>query len=334
MEHNMEQQRTNQLLGEIDVGCPAQEAVTNHLVGAVDVCPLEFGYWRLNTKINSMLSNPVLCDVDIRDLWVIMEELGIQDQWKEMNAKIRAELEGITKHVTEATKILDANPPPAPEYKFVTAPAGYVNGWSNYGHGQMFRMTDRQMFVAEPAAAAAVAAETVVVQEAAPVVQEAAAVAETVVVEQTVAAETEVAAAASTSAETKVEYMMPNMMPLGFNPGFNLGLAVPTFRYEYEPVHHKEVRFAMEKPELVSMPYTEWTCQTNKKVANANVSEIIPAAKQVITRRLFGEWDALMEDVVEWHKRGLNRFTVRMCMPEMCRYRIVRSTNEHECQKQ
>merc|ERR1712000_361817 len=80
----------------------------------------------------------------------------------------------------------------------------------------------------------------------------------------------------------------------------------------YEPVTHPDVRFAMEKPKLVSMPFAEWNSQVNPQVAKVNVSDIIPEKKQVVQRRLFGEWDALLEDVVEWHRFGLHRFNVRM----------------------
>merc|ERR1711981_964172 len=109
----MEYHHSNKLVAEVDTGCPTMEAVTNHLVGTVNVAPLEFDCrcWRLNTKINAILDNSVLCDVDVRDLWSIMGELGVHHQWKEMNAQIRAELEGISKHVDAATKVLDANPP-------------------------------------------------------------------------------------------------------------------------------------------------------------------------------------------------------------------------------
>jgi hypothetical protein len=214
----------------------------NAHIASVNLSPLEFGSrWHiLNTKINSILGNHVLYDTDVRDLYTIMGELGIRDQWKEMNAKIRAELEGITKHVEEATKILDANPPQL-EWRSYTAPVALA---------------------------------------AAPVA------------------------------------VMPSF-------GFSSAMVAPTVEhmYRYEPVVFEEKRWGLEKPELISMPWQQWNCQVNTQVANADVKEIIPVKKQVVVRRLFGEWDALMEDVAEWHRRGLYRYNVRLCMaPQTVQY--------------
>jgi hypothetical protein len=91
--------------------------------------------------------------------------------------------------------------------------------------------------------------------------------------------------------------------------------------YRYEPVVFEEKRWGLEKPELISMPWQQWNCKVNTQVANADVKEIIPVKKQVVVRRLFGEWDALMEDVAEWHRRGLYRYNVRLCMaPQTVQY--------------
>jgi len=199
------------------------ECVNNSYVGAVNLEPFE----RLNEKINAMLGSHILYDTDVRDLVFIMEEAGLRNQWKEMNAKIRVELEAITKRVEEATKILDANPP-EPEYRLV-----HHGAWTNYTWPNF-------------------------------------------------------------------NYCARNLVPA---------------HERYTPVQPKQVRFALEKPALVSMPWAAWNCQVNTSVANANVKEIIPPKKQVIERRLFGEWDAMLEDVIEWHKRGLYRYNVRLGYP-------------------
>lgn len=68
---------------------------------------------------------------------------------------------------------------------------------------------------------------------------------------------------------------------------------------------------------LSQLPWQKWNCRFNNEVANVNVDEIIPVKCQQVSRKLFGEWDQLMEDVVEWHRRGLHRFHVRMCMCQL-----------------
>ena len=237
------ERHTNTLVGQVNIGTPVMESVTNHLVGTVEVNPMNIDCrcYVLNNKINTMLSSNVLLDTDVRDLWTIMGELGIRDQWKEMNAKIRAELEGISKHVEEATKILDANPP---ELK-----------WRSYTAGMVL-----------PATAVATAVPATV---------------------------------------TTVPAF-----------GYSTATLVPGHEQfvRYAPFVHEEKRWGLEKPKLVSMPWQQWNCEVNAQVANANVNELIPVKKQVVVRRLFGEWDAMMADVAEWHARGLNRFNVRLCM--------------------
>jgi len=216
----------------------------NANIASVDFSPLEFGsrWVVLNNKINNILGSHVLYDTDVRDLYTIMTELGIRDQWKEMNAKIRAELEGISKHVEEATKVLDANPPEL-QWRSYTAPV-------------------------------AVAAAPVAV--------------------------------------------MPNF-------GFYTQAVAPSVEQvvRYEPVVHEEKRFGLDKPKLISMPWQQWNCEVNTQVANANVKDIIPIKKQVVVRRLFGEWDSLMEDVAEWHRRGLYRYNVRLCMAPTTLHRVT-----------
>lgn len=258
----MEHHHSNKLVAEVDTGCPTLEAVTNHLVGTVNVTPLQFGCrcWRLNTKINSILDNNVLCDVDVRDLYSIMQELGVRHQWKEMNAKIRAELEGISKHVDAATQVLDANPP---EFKY------RFNHYTSCIAQAATVATEETTTVEEPATPepATPEAEPESVEE---VVEEE--VVEEEVVEEDVAAEEEVT--------------------------------------------------MVEEPKVISctlngLPWQRWHCQLNRDIANANVDAIIPPHLQTVECKLFGEWDQFMADVVEWHRRGLQRFHVRMCM---CQY--------------
>jgi hypothetical protein len=198
------------------------EFVNAH-IGSVNM-PTPVMFERLNTKINTMLGSHILYDSDVRDLYVMMEEFGLRDQWKEMNAKIRAELEGITKHVEEANKILEANPP-EPEFRLVHA-GRYAApvAWANYA-------------------------------------------------------------------------TLPQQ-----------------WATRYTAVEEKPVRFGLEKPELVSMPWAQWNIAVNRNVADANVKDIIPEKKQVIVRRMFGEWDALMEDVAAWHQWGLG-YNVRLAYP-------------------
>lgn len=224
----MEQKATNKFIGNVDVGCRSLESISNHLVGAVNVghtfvgnnhlvgtVATDFGfrsgYQRLNTKINSMLTNHVLCDVDVRDLVSIVDELGLRSHWKEMNAKIRAELEGISKHVAAATEVLDANPP-AYQYRNVVLP-GYVSA------------------------------------------------------------------------------------PLAHSC---------TFKMEEAP---KAIQFS-----LAELPWQKWNIKMNNDVAKAHVEEIIPVKEQKVVRKLFGECDALMEDVLAWHRMGFYRYNCRMSM--------------------
>lgn len=248
MEHN--NMKSNKLVADVNVGCPTLEAVTNHLVGAVDVTPFDFGcrYWRLNTKINSMLANHVICDTDVRDLAYCMEELGIRHQWKEMNAKIRAELEGIRKNVDTATEILDANPPALPAYRY------YQHRWFTGGHQLHQRMFVPEVFAAHP-------------------------------------------------------MVVPEV--------FTARAFVPEV-YTAQPCVVK-----MEKPKKVmklsvsELPWQQWHCRMNNEVADAQVKEIIPAAPQKVEKRLFGEWDALMEDVLDWHRFGLHRYRLRLTWEDM-----------------
>jgi len=222
------QMQSNKLVADVNTGCAAMEAISNHLVGAVDVTPFHAnGYWRLNSKINSMLGNHVIYDTDVRDLAYIMEELGIRNQWKEMNAQIRAELEGISKHVDAATKVLDANPP-APE------PMPIANRyWQNWWTGGHYR-----------------------------------------------------------------NLLVPQTVSMVANPC----VFKTTTVVEPTPV----------KLSVSAMPWQKWHCKMNNEVADAKVEEIIPAKPQKVERRLFGEWDALMEDVLDWHRFGLHRYQVRI----------------------
>jgi len=268
----MEHQHSNKLVAEVDTGCPTLEAVTNHLVGTVNVAPLEFGCrcWRLNTKINSMLDNNVLCDVDVRDLYSIMQELGVRHQWKEMNEKIRAELEGISKHVDAATQVLDANPP---EFKYRW---NHCTGWFVQ---PATVVTEESTTVEEPATTPEVTPKTEPESDQEVVEEE--------VVEEDVVEEEVVE-------EDVVE----------------------------EDVAAEEEAPMVEEPKVISctlndLPWQRWHCQLNKDIANANVDTIIPTALQTVECKLFGEWDQFMADVVEWHRRGLQRFHVRMCM---CQY--------------
>jgi len=238
--------QSNKLVGEVNVGCPAMEAVTNHLVGAVDVTPFDFDgrYWRLNTKINSMLSNHIIADTDVRDLAYLMEELGIRHQWKEMNAKIRAELEGISKNVKTATEILDANPPPLPALPAVPASYRYwQNRWFTGPRHFGFR---ESMFVPE--------------------------------------------------VFTAREVVVPEVRPL---------------------VYKMEQPKKVMKLSVSELPWQQWHCKMNNEVADARVEEIIPVAPQKVERRLFGEWDALMEDVLDWHRFGLHRYRLRLTWEDM-----------------
>jgi len=244
--------QSNTLVGDVNVGCPTLEAVTNHLVGAVDVTPFDFGcrYWRLNTKINSMLSNHVIADTDVRDLAYLMEELGMRHQWKEMNAKIRAELEGISKNVEAATKILDENPPPVTALPVVPAVPAYRYWQNRWFTGPRHFGFRESMFVPQVVAA--------------PVV------------------------------------------------------AVPEVFTSVQPCVVK-----MEQPKRVmklsvsELPWQQWHCKMNNEVANAQVGEIIPVRPQKVERRLFGEWDALMEDVLDWHRFGLHRYRLRLTWEDM-----------------
>lgn len=232
------------------------EFVQNADIASVNVSPFQWNArWNLlNTKINTILGSHILYDTDVRDMWTIMGELGIRDQWKEMNAKIRAELEGISKHVEEATKVLDANPP---EFK-----------WRSYTGG----------LAVVPGAAFATA--------------------------------------------------VPATMTTVPAFGYSTATLVPGHEQflRYAPVVHEDKRFGLEKPKLVSMPWQQWNCEVNTQVASVNVKELIPVKKQVVVRRLFGEWDAMMADVAEWHMRGLNRFNVRLCMaPSTTQYTTVQT---------
>ena len=361
----------NTLLGNVNIGTPTMESVTNHLVGTVDVDPMtiQCRCYVLNNKVNTMLSSHVLLDTDVRDLWTIMGELGIRDQWKEMNAKIRAELEGISQNVGEATKVLDANPP---DMKWVN---------QHYGCGTNFVFApvvmENEVAVAQESVAQESVQETVqeavqeTVQESVEVTTEVGAeekaslateatvvgqtdfsyihpmfatstavpVFQTVPIVQTTpmfetvamaseeVKQEEVTVGTTASAETEatavgqtdfsyVHPMFATAVPVIRSvPVMETVTTVPVTNsssVEYKPVFHKEVRWGLDKPQLLSMPFQEWTERTNKNVAKVSVNEIIPETKQVVERRLFGEWDALMEDVVEWHKRGLQRYNVRM----------------------
>lgn len=276
------EQKANEFVAKVDVGCPTMEAVTNHLVGTVDVTPLNFGCrcWRLNTKINSMLTNHVLCDVDVRDLVGLMEELGVRNQWKEMNAKIRAELEGISAHVEEATKVLDANPP---EYTFR-------------------RLACSHVMVGEPVAF--IPEVVVVVPEVVEVVPE--------VVEEVVPEVVEVVVE-----EPELVFIAE---PCIFVPETSVFVEAP------EPCILALGELTLNEPaqpiecSLAELPWQQWHNRMNNEVASVQVEEIIPVKDQQVERRLFGEWDMLMEDVLEWHRRGLHRFHVRMCM---CQHEVV-----------
>jgi len=285
----MEHHQTNKLVGEVDTGSPTLEAVTNHLVGTVDVTPIEFRYrWnvegvrRLNTQINSMLDNNVLCDVDVRDLYSIMQELDIHHQWKEMNAKIRAQLEEISKHVDAATQVLDANPPELkpvelkPVYRWNQSWFGprYVPGFlPGFVLAQPATVaTEETTTVEEPATVPEVTPETesVSVQDA---VEEEAVIEEEIVEEEEVAVE--------------------------------------------EDVPAKEEAPIVEEPKVISctlteVPWQRWHCQLNRDVANANVDTIIPITLQRVERHLFGDWDEFLADVLDWHRRGLQRYHVRI----------------------
>lgn len=221
---------------------------------------------RLNSKLNAMLSNNVLCDVDVRDLYGLMDEIGVRHQWKEMNAQIHKELEAIGQHVDQSRKILSENPPPQ---RF----------WCH-----------RPFFGCEAAAAAAPAEAEKPAEEEIVVEQT---VEEEVVQEESVQVEeTKVEVEVETKVETKVET-------------------------EVE-LKTEEVRAPCC---LSQLAWRRWDYMLNSDVASHSVEEIIPLspADIKIERRLckeweVSEWDRLMEDVVAWHRLGLHRFHVRMCM--------------------
>jgi len=232
------------------------EAAANHYVANVDVqdllpaCPCR----PLNVKLNTMLGSRVLYDMDIMDLVGLLEEMGVRNQWKLMNARIVKELEGISQHVEESVKILGENPPP------------YVS-WRNREPTRFDEavITEARQVIEEQLAQEVVVAEKEAQEE--------------VVVEQAVA--------------------------------------------EPEEVKEEVVVKEEERPIFCSLrqwPWGRWNYWYNHEVANHRVDEIRPQLleAQVRTADLgsasFGTWDNLMDDVIAWHKRGLNRFHVRMCL--------------------
>lgn len=254
---SMEQKQAtveNHLVANTSCSQAEFEAIANHYVANVDVDELiPTTYYRLlpttAVKLNTMLGNRFVCNMDIMDLMGLLDEIGVRNQWKQMNAKISKELEGISQRVEESFKVLGENPPP-PVW------------WHRRG-------------------TAAFAVDEAVVAQAVTADAEAAVEAEQQVAQEEVA-----------------EEVVAEPEPI-------------VVKEEGNPVYLS----------LSHLPWGRWNYWYNHEVANHKVDEIKPQvlAAEVRSADLsgkasYGTWDNLMDDVVAWHKRGLHKFHVRMCI--------------------
>jgi len=309
---------------DVNMACPTtSEAVNNHFVANTDIelvaagelknVEVTCGWTKFNAKLNAMLAGPVLYDYDVRDLYMMMEELEMRNKWSEMNDKIRADLEAISMRVDESRKVLDENPP---ELKY------WAHRFHNFGYPMFFAKSAQPEVVAEPEPVPEpepvqepepVPEPEPVVQEPEPVpepepVQEPEPVPEPEPVQEpepvpepepTPAPEPVQVDMRSFFCDPMPTMPMPMSMPMPMPMQMPMSMAMPTTMPTMQ----------------VPMSYAHWNAMWNHDVANANVGELFPMHYYKVERNLeeWNEsWNKLMEDMIQWRKWGLNRYTVRM----------------------
>jgi len=157
---------------DVNLACPSTlEAVNNHFVANTDIqlvhaadttIEVKYGWNQLNAKLREMMARQTLYDVDVRDLYVMIDQLGMRNQWCEMNDKIRADLEEISLKVEASKKMLDENPP---EMK---AWGQRFHGFHHYGYPMMFPLMAKAVAEQEPEPEPIVEPEPVVEPEPTP----------------------------------------------------------------------------------------------------------------------------------------------------------------------
>merc|ERR1712176_370473 len=107
----MEQKMTfNFVHPNVNMVCPSTlEAVNNHFVANTDIelvhgtpektYEVTWKWNKVNAKLSEMFRGQYLYDVDVRDLYTMIEEMDLHKQWSEMNAKVRAQLDEISAKV-------------------------------------------------------------------------------------------------------------------------------------------------------------------------------------------------------------------------------------------
>jgi len=130
---------------DVSMTCPSTlEAVNNHFVANTDIelvhaispetVEFKWGWNKVNAKLCDMFKGGFLYDNDVRDLYMMIDEMNMHKQWTEMNEKIRAELEVITEKVEASKKMLDDNPP---EMKYWAHRGLFPRGY--YGYPMIFQ---------------------------------------------------------------------------------------------------------------------------------------------------------------------------------------------------